>query len=65
MNRNKARIKLVRFYDKIGNQRNDWQHKLSFKMAITHDAIIIEDLNIEGMKQFNTGIAKTITLDFS
>ena len=32
---------------------------------MTHDAIIIEDLNIEGMMQFNTGIAKTITLDFS
>ena len=64
-NRDKARINLARFYDKIGNQRNDWQHKLSYKMAITHDAIILEDLNIEGMKQFNTGIAKTITLDFS
>ena len=64
-NRNKARVKLARFYDDIGNQRNDWQHKLSTKLAKQHDAILIEDLNIEGMKQFNSGIAKTVTLDFS
>ena len=64
-NRNKARIKLARFYDKIGNQRNDWQHKLSMDMVKMYDAIILEDLNIEGMKRFNTGIAKTVTLDFS
>jgi putative transposase len=64
-NRNKARIKLARFYDGIGNQRNDWQHKLSATLANEHDAIILEDLNIEGMKRFNKGIAKTVTLDFS
>ena len=64
-NRNKARIKLARFYDKITNQRNDWQHKLSITMARTYDAIIIEDLNIDGMKRFNSSIAKTVTLDFS
>ncbi len=64
-NRNKARVKLARFYDKISNQRNDWQHKLSLSMARAHDAIILEDLNIEGMKRFNGGIAKTVTLDFS
>ncbi len=65
MNRDRARVKLVRLYDKISNQRNDWQHKLSYWMAITHDVIILENLNIEGMKKFNTGIAKTVTLDFS
>ncbi|MBD3188701.1 transposase [Candidatus Bathyarchaeota archaeon] len=30
-----------------------------------HDAIIIEDLNVEGMKRFNGGIAKAVTLVFS
>ena len=64
-NKSKARIKLARFYDKIGNQRNDWQHKLSIDMAKKYDAIILEDLNIDGMKRFNTGIAKTVSLDFS
>ncbi len=64
-NRDKARVKLARFYDRIGNRRNDWQHKLSTLLASDHDVIIIEDLNIDGMKRFNGGIAKTITLDFS
>ncbi|MHA1996524.1 MAG: transposase, partial [Promethearchaeota archaeon] len=64
-NRNKARVKLARFYDEIGNQRNDWQHKLSITMARTHDAILLENFNIDGMKRFNSGIAKTVTLDFS
>ena len=64
-NRDKARIDLARFYDDIGNQRRDWQQKLSTKLANQHDAIIIEDLNINGMKRFSKGIAKTVTLDFS
>ncbi|MHA1679492.1 MAG: RNA-guided endonuclease TnpB family protein, partial [Promethearchaeota archaeon] len=65
INRNKARVKLARFYDRIGNRRSDYQHKLSTTLANEHDAIIIEDLNIEAMKRFNGGIAKTVTLDFS
>jgi putative transposase len=64
-NRDKARITLARYYEKIGNQRNDWQHKQSLKLARTYDAVILEDLNIEAMKRFNKGFAKTVTLDFS
>ncbi|MHA1998692.1 MAG: zinc ribbon domain-containing protein, partial [Promethearchaeota archaeon] len=45
--------------------RRDWQHKLSITMARTHDAILLENLNIDGIKRFNSGIAKTVTLDFS
>jgi len=65
INRNKARVKLARFYDRIGNARNDWQHKVSRELVNANDAIILEDLNIEGMKRFNSGFAKTVTLDFS
>jgi putative transposase len=64
-NHNKARVKLARFYDKIGNERTDWQQKLSTELANEYNAIIIEYLNIEGMKKFNKGFAKTVTLDFS
>ena len=64
-NRNKSRITLAGFYDGIGNARTDWQQKTSTKLANKHDAIIIETLNIDGMKRFNKGIAKTVTLDFS
>jgi putative transposase len=64
-NRNKARIKLARYYEKIANQRNDWQHKQALTLTRTYDAVILEDLNIEAMKRFNKGFAKTVTLDFS
>ena len=29
------------------------------------DAVILEDLNIKGMQQFNSGLSKSVTLDFS
>jgi putative transposase len=64
-NRDEARIKLARFYDRIGNARTDWQHKLSREIANRNDVVILEDLNVEGMKRFNSGFAKTVTLDFS
>jgi putative transposase len=64
-NREKARVHLARFYDRIGNARNDWQHKISRKLVDENDAVILEDLSIEGMKRFNSGFAKTVTLDFS
>lgn len=64
-NRNKARIQLARFYDKIGNARIDWLHKQSTNLARGHEAVILEDVTVEGMKHFNKGFAKTVTLDFS
>jgi putative transposase len=64
-NRNKARVQLARLYDRIGNQRTDWMQKMSTDLANHHDAIVIEDLNIDGMKRWNGGFAKSVTLDFS
>jgi putative transposase len=64
-NREKARATLARLYDRIGNRRADWQHKLSTRLADDNDVIIIENLNIEGMKRWNGGLAKSVTLDFS
>ena len=64
-NRNKARVKLARLYDRIGNRRTDWLQKLSTELANHHDAVAVEDLNVEGMKRWNGGLAKSITLDFS
>ena len=64
-NRNKARVRLARLYDRIGNRRTDWLQKLSTELANHHDAITVEDLNVEGMKRWNGGLAKSITLDFS
>ncbi|MBD3188346.1 transposase [Candidatus Bathyarchaeota archaeon] len=56
-NRNKARVKVARFYGKIGDRRTNWQQKLSTELVNRHDAIVNGDLNFEGMKRFNGGIS--------
>jgi len=48
-NRNKARIKLARFHEKISNIRRDFIHKLSSSLIRSYDIICIENLNIKGL----------------
>ncbi|NVM27333.1 MAG: IS200/IS605 family element transposase accessory protein TnpB [Candidatus Helarchaeota archaeon] len=64
-NRDKARLRLAKVYEKIHNQKMDWTHKLTHSLSNQFDAIILEDLNIQGMQQFNSGLSKSVTLDFS
>ena len=64
-NRENARLRLAKGYEKIHNQKLDWTHKLTHSLSTHFDAIILEDLNIQGMQQFNSGLAKSVTLDFS
>ncbi|NVM30608.1 MAG: IS200/IS605 family element transposase accessory protein TnpB [Candidatus Helarchaeota archaeon] len=64
-NREKARLRLAKGYEKIQNQKMDWTHKLTHSLSTQFDAIILEDLNIQGMQQFNSGLSKSVTLDFS
>ena len=64
-NRIKSRLRLLSAYEKITNRRLDWTHKTALELARSHDAVILEDLNIEAMKQFNKGLAKSVSLDFS
>jgi putative transposase len=64
-NRWKARLRLARYYEKILNQKYDWVHKATFKLAKKYDALILEDLNIQAMQQFNSGLSKSVSLDFS
>ncbi len=64
-NRWKARLRLARHYDKINNRKKDWTFKTALQLAKNCDAVILEDLNIQGMQQFNSGLSKSITLDFS
>ncbi len=45
-NREKARIKLAKAYEKLVNQRNDFLHKLSKFYVDSYDVIILEDLQI-------------------
>jgi putative transposase len=48
-NRNKARIKVARQFEKIANQRRDFLQKLSTQLIKDNDVICIEDLQIKNM----------------
>ena len=52
-NRNKARIKLARFHEKIVNIRKDFLHKLSTNLIREYDIICIEDLCFKGFMKTN------------
>ena len=50
-NYQKQKLKIARLHSKIKNQRNDFLHQLSIRLARTYDVISIEDLNLSGMKK--------------
>ncbi len=50
-NRKKAKLKLAKLHINIDNQRKDYQHKLSTKLASDYDYIFIENLNMNAMKK--------------
>jgi len=59
-NRNKARIKVARLYEKIANQRTDTLHKLSTQLVRDYDVICIEDLQVMNMVK-NRKLSKVIS----
>ena len=58
-NRNKARIQLAKFYEKITNRRNNYLHQISSMLVNENQVICIEDLNVKGMMK-NRHLAKSI-----
>lgn len=58
-NRNKARIKVARQYEKIANQRSDFLHKLSTQIVRDYDITCLEDLKVKNMVK-NHNLAKSI-----
>ena len=58
-NRVKARFRLAKLYERIANQRSDFLHKSSHRLAKAYSFIAIEELNINGMMQ-NHILAKHI-----
>ena len=58
-NREKAILKLARCHEKIANQRNDFLHKLSFRVVSENQAIAVESLNVAGMQK-NHCLAQSI-----
>lgn len=55
----RLRKQLARQYEKVTNQRTDFLHKVSTKLVRENQAIIIEDLNIDGMMK-NHKLARSI-----
>ena len=58
-NREKARQRLARIYERVANQRADFQHKLSTQLIRENQAIMVETLNIRGLVR-NRRIARSI-----
>ena len=50
---------------KIFYHESDWIHKITHFLSEHFDCVILEDLNIRGMQKFNSGISKSVSLDFS
>jgi putative transposase len=59
-NRNKQRVRVALAYEKIGNQRKDFLHKLSTRLIRENQAVALEDLNVQGMLQ-NHKVARSIS----
>jgi putative transposase len=48
-NRGKAKQQIAKLHEKIANQRNDFQHKLTSRLISENQAIALETLNVNGM----------------
>jgi len=59
-NRNKAKIKLARFHEKISNIKENYLHQITNKLLNENQVIVMEDLNVNGMLK-NHNLAKSIS----
>ena len=59
-NYQKQKRKVARIYEKIKNQRIDFEQKLSTEIVKNHDVICMEDLDIKSMLK-DSALAKTIS----
>lgn len=58
-NKEKARIKLSKFHEKITNIKENYLHSIANKLLSENQTIVIEDLNVSGMLK-NHHLAKSI-----
>lgn len=58
-NREKARKKLAKFYEKLNNIKNHYLHQVSNKIISENQTVIIEDLSVKGMMK-NRYLSKSI-----
>ena len=59
-NREKARIRLAREHEKVANIRNDYRHKMTYRLASDNQVVCIEDLNVKEMMG-NHRLARSIS----
>lgn len=59
--RNKTRLKIAKWHNKVADTRKDFLHKLSTKVVSENQAITLEDLNVSGMLK-NRKLARAISL---
>ncbi len=52
-NRVKARFKVAKAYKRISNVKQDAMHKFTATIAKNHGVVVIEDLDVKGMKEGN------------
>ncbi|WP_373049364.1 RNA-guided endonuclease InsQ/TnpB family protein, partial [Vulgatibacter sp.] len=57
-NRVKARMRLARFHQRIGNVRRDFVHRVSSRMAQTHGHLVLETLSTAGLMR--TRLARSL-----
>jgi putative transposase len=58
-NRRKSALSLARLHRRVKNQRSDFLHKLSTRLAKTNSVIVLEDLHVRGMMR-NRSLARSI-----
>ena len=58
--RDKYRIVVAKVYERVSNSRQDFLHKLSYKLVSDSQAVIVEDLHVKGMVR-NHKLAKAIS----
>ena len=58
--RNKYRKVVAEVYERVRNSRQDFLHKLSYKLASDSQAVIVENLHVKGMVR-NYNLAKAIS----
>jgi putative transposase len=58
-NKNKARIKLAKFHEKLNNQKENYLHQVTNQLLNENQIVAIEDLNVSGMMS-NHKLAKSI-----
>ncbi len=60
ISRNRYRKIVAKVYERVSNSRQDFLHKLSYKLVSDSQAVIVENLHIKGMVR-NPKLAKSIS----